>query len=136
VVVPKPTTEALMMSAAPNFPKESIESLRAAFENFRNSSGQERPKHPFTLKRRIVDAYRAGLSSAELAAACAVSVASISVWQREIPPEARKLSVVDSPKQVEFVPTAQACLFRLPGGVTMETSRENALWLLSQSQGS
>jgi len=116
--------------------------LAETFQNFRSSSGKERPAFPLPLRRRAVEALRAGGALTSVSLACGVAPQTLRNWSALIPPAPRRLCVApadEAPSAALSAPQTSASIsiagqdafeFRLACGVRLEASPEQTLWLI------
>lgn len=112
-----------MRNTNPKVPSE-LEQLKLVFQNFRNSSAQDRPRYPDALKRRALEALAGGVSPSDVAVACGVNRQSLSNWRSELRPAPRKLTLVD--EQVP-VPVSPSVALSANGGKSLKLTFPNGL---------
>lgn len=134
--------------AANTFPvsasKDALKCLGIAFENFRRSSGKQKCHYPETLKSRAIASVQGLSSIPKVSSECGISPKSLQLWIRAIPPQVRRLSVVaEEPNSIENSETPQNAqrdqsakfVFRIAQKVVVETSADQALWLIEKLGG-
>lgn len=120
--------------------------LGKAFTNFRNTESSGKLTYPLPLRRRAVALVSQGLSFAVVARECGISPISLRTWERSLPPEPRRLAVVEPEPEVEALEMQEGekkgselmeekghtpvFRFGLPCGVTCEAKGSDALWLI------
>lgn len=116
--------------------------LGKAFTNYRNTEQSGRLKYPLPLRRRALALVAQGFSFSVVARECGISVISLRTWERSLPPEPRRLSVVEHQGEssqegdagekalTERIDSSPVFRFGLPYGVTCEARGSDVLWLI------
>ncbi len=120
--------------------------LAETFQNFRSSSGKERPAFPLPLRRRAVEALRAGGALTSVSSACGVAPQTLRNWSALIPPAPRRLCVAPADGALTsalLAPETSANIisdgkdmfeFHLACGVRLEASPQQTLWLACRNR--
>jgi hypothetical protein len=124
--------------------EEALRCLSKAFEDYRRSSGKQRCHFPESLKSLARDAALTDLSISAIASACRVKPQSVRNWIQSSPPSARRVAVVaedkESSNRNSFHFNSNQSqdsrfIFRLNRGLTLDTSANQALWLIERLGG-
>ena len=133
-----------MKVTAGNGGREAPVELRDAFRNFRNSSGQSRPRYPEALRQRALSMISSGASLDHVAEICGVNRQSLVNWKQALRPQPRKLQIIGGADGRRAAPTdvtvpvtsaPVAAELRFPSGLVMSVAFDAAALSLLRELG-